>query len=351
MDEDTASSNDDLAMDEAMIEDDDTSQELDKPSEPIKPSQPRSSSLPPSPPESDPMPRSPGRSDPNPPSPRTSEPTESLQQTPTLDSQYQWFEPPGNYDPPRKYKIEHHVLAFGFYDTLVSIYEIQLALESRYKTKGEEIFGRYQRNLMEYKCQKPMSFKEIKRRALYQSVLQSGIYEQDFTKATKDNIVDREDLGTFAEVAYGLVHLSAMPNTSIKILTNSDEESVKRTIDQELSLKHLEKTLKLKDKIISSSTVGKFKPAKEMYRALLSDVGRGVGNHQVWLISSNPVDLVGAQDMGMSTVWLNRWGAPWPDYLFADWQGNVRMPTIVVRGLTMVEDELKKWGVGNPTLV
>lgn len=196
-----------------------------------------------------------------------------------------------------------------------------------------------------------MSFKEIKRRALYQSVLQSGIYEQDFMKAAKDNIVDREDLGTFAEVAYGLVHLSAMPNTSIKILTNSDEDSVKRTIDQELSLKHLEKTLKLKDKIISSSTVGKFKPAKEMYRALLSDVGRGVSNHQVWLISSNPIDLAGAQDMGMSTVWLNRWGAPWPDYLFADGQGNVRMPTIVVRGLTMVEDELKKWGVGNPTLV
>ncbi|KAE9969088.1 hypothetical protein EG328_007108 [Venturia inaequalis] len=282
MDEDTASSNDDLAMDEAMIEDDDTSQELDKPSEQIKPSQPMSSSSPPSPPESDPMPRSPG-------------------------SKLQPWTP---------------------------------------STSGSNRL-----ETMTRQGKKPMSFKEIKRRALYQSVLQSGIYEQDFTKATKDNIVDREDLGTFAEVAYGLVHLSAMPNTSIKILTNSDEESVKRTIDQELSLKHLEKTLKLKDKIISSSTVGKFKPAKEMYRALLSDVGRGVGNHQVWLISSNPVDLVGAQDMGMSTVWLNRWGAPWPDYLFADWQGNVRMPTIVVRGLTMVEDELKKWGVGNPTLV
>ncbi|TID14273.1 haloacid dehalogenase type II [Venturia nashicola] len=201
---------------------------------------------------------------------------------------------------------------------------------------------------------KHISFKEIKRRALHHALIESGVDELTHTKAIRDNIVDQGPLPFHDDVLPGVVQLANLPNIRIKILTNGDEESVRTVCDAEPNLKELQREgqLEWKDIIISSTSVGKFKPAKEMYQALLSAAGTGVSSKQVWLISTNPVDLAGAIEMGMSTAWVNASGYDWPDHLSADENGkSTRKPDINVKTFELLHDELRKCGVGNPTRV
>ena len=79
-------------------------------------------------------------------------------------------------------------------------------------------------------------------------------------------------------------------------------------------------------RIISIDAVERFKPAPESYQHLLSEMSVDAG--QVWLVSSNAFDIVGAHAMGMRTVWVDRAGRGWEDGCVEE-----ARPDVVVRGL------------------
>jgi 2-haloacid dehalogenase len=80
-------------------------------------------------------------------------------------------------------------------------------------------------------------------------------------------------------------------------------------------------------------SVQRYKPAFEVYHGLLRSLGKTDSPQDVWLISGyvhtyihgalphwcyshrNPFDVTGARSVGMSAVWVNRAGKPWPDTL------------------------------------
>lgn len=84
--------------------------------------------------------------------------------------------------------------------------------------------------------------------------------------------------------------------------------------------------------------VQKFKPCPEVYHYLCKKVGKEGRENDVWLISGNPFDVVGANAVGMRTCWVDRSGAGWADNLV---EGEKGKPTVVVRGLNEVVDKIE----------
>ena len=88
--------------------------------------------------------------------------------------------------------------------------------------------------------------------------------------------------------------------------------------------------------VITVEEVGKFKPSPDVYYHLAEKVGKErdpEGIKEIWLISGNPFDVVGAKAMGMKAVWVDRAGSGWVDRLV---EGSRGSPDIVVRSLDEV---------------
>jgi 2-haloacid dehalogenase len=82
----------------------------------------------------------------------------------------------------------------------------------------------------------------------------------------------------------------------------------------------------------------RYKPSPESYFHLGRRVGIDLQSQskqdgQIWLISSNPFDIVGGMSVGLKTCWIDRMGKGWCDglggVLFGAEGGN---PTLVVNG-------------------
>jgi len=79
-----------------------------------------------------------------------------------------------------------------------------------------------------------------------------------------------------------------------------------------------------------------YKPAPGTYNFLARKVGKRkkkIG--KIWLVSENPVNIVGARAAGMQAVWVNREanGFGWANRLV---KGEKKRPTAVVRDLTKI---------------
>lgn len=88
------------------------------------------------------------------------------------------------------------------------------------------------------------------------------------------------------------------------------------------------------DDIISVDECRKFKPAHEAYELLAKKMGKGPLSREemseIWLVSSNPFDVVGARAVGMNAVWVDRKMMGWQDRLVTS-EGS--QPTMVVNDL------------------
>ncbi|WP_026333011.1 haloacid dehalogenase type II [Thioalkalivibrio sp. ALRh] len=84
--------------------------------------------------------------------------------------------------------------------------------------------------------------------------------------------------------------------------------------------------------LVSVDEIGCFKPDPRVYRHFLQRAN--VSPTDAWLISGNPFDVIGAQDAGMRTVWLDR-----PRQgLFDPWGGE---PTATIGGLDELSGVLR----------
>ena len=98
------------------------------------------------------------------------------------------------------------------------------------------------------------------------------------------------------------------------------------------------------DSVITVDEVKCFKPDPRVYYHLAEMLGIKKSREamgQMWLVSGNPFDVVGARAVGMKAVWVDRGGAGWTDGLV---QGETNKPTAVVKGLGDVVEVVKKHG-------
>lgn len=68
------------------------------------------------------------------------------------------------------------------------------------------------------------------------------------------------------------------------------------------------------DDVVSATSAGAAKPAQEIFDVAVS--AGGAGHHETLHVGDHPeVDVAGANDAGLKSVWVNRSGADWPDHL------------------------------------
>jgi len=84
--------------------------------------------------------------------------------------------------------------------------------------------------------------------------------------------------------------------------------------------------------IVSVDRIGTFKPDPAVYEYLAAQAHAAKEN--VWVVSSNPFDVIGAKSCGLRTVWVQRD----PKRAFDPWEF---LPDLTVRGLGEINDKLK----------
>lgn len=77
-----------------------------------------------------------------------------------------------------------------------------------------------------------------------------------------------------------------------------------------------------------------------MYHYLCEEVGKKGKEEEVWLVSSNPFDVVGAKAVGIKACWVDRSGVGWADRLV---EGSEGRPDLVVKGLDEVVGGIEGW--------
>lgn len=95
---------------------------------------------------------------------------------------------------------------------------------------------------------------------------------------------------------------------------------------------------------ISTDEVRAFKPAPSVYWHLLARAGKAREQAgEVWLVSGNAFDVVGAKSLGLRACWVDRGGRGWTDRLVP---GEAGMPDLMVGELGEVVERVRAWVVG-----
>jgi 2-haloacid dehalogenase len=158
------------------------------------------------------------------------------------------------------------------------------------------------------------------------------------TTQQEDSLMSSYDrLALFPDVQPGLDLLlaSAADDISAVLFSNGTRAMVDASVRHSFDDPSLFERTVVVDEMPDDERV--YKPAEAAYRFLEREVGVQQ-QERVWLVSSNPFDIVGAARAGWRTAWVDRVGAGWVDGLAAggpDVEGAGLED--VVRGILRVE--------------
>ena len=140
-----------------------------------------------------------------------------------------------------------------------------------------------------------------------------------------------DSLSTFSDVEPALRKLASNQDMECVVFSNGTNSMVSNSVHNSKDLSPHSSVFK---DIITVDEVKMFKPAPEVYGHLAKRVGKVGQEGQVWLVSGNPFDVVGARAFGMQAVWVDRAGSGWQDK-----QGG--QPTAIVQNLEQLEEAVR----------
>lgn len=140
-----------------------------------------------------------------------------------------------------------------------------------------------------------------------------------------------DSLSAFPDVQPTLEKLNDLKNIKIVIFSNGTHEMVSSSVRNSPDLSPHARVF---DEIVVVEQCRKFKPAPEAYNHLANKVGKNVLDRdamaEIWLVSGNPFDVVGARSVGMNAIEVDRAGNGWQDALLPTERGR---PTEIVQSL------------------
>jgi 2-haloacid dehalogenase len=151
-----------------------------------------------------------------------------------------------------------------------------------------------------------------------------------------------DSLGTFPDVAPGLKAITSSPNISAYVFSNGTDAMVSSSVKKSPSLSAHASVFK---DLITVEEPRAYKPHPSVYKHLAKKVGKEGDMGNLWLVSGNPFDVVGARNVGMQAAWVDRKGGHhgmggWTDQLGTLASGG---PTIVVDGVEGAVNGIKEW--------
>ena len=141
-----------------------------------------------------------------------------------------------------------------------------------------------------------------------------------------------DNLSTFPDVEKALVELVRNPKVTCVVFSNGTKEMVTNSVQQSEALRPFSSTF---SDIVTVDAIQKYKPAPEVYKYLAQCTGKTGNESAMWLVTSNPFDVVGARTVGMQAAWVDRAGNGWQDKLGAS-------PTVIVKGVDDVAAAIEK---------
>lgn len=123
-----------------------------------------------------------------------------------------------------------------------------------------------------------------------------------------------------------LERLAKIEHIQPVIFTNGTADMVARSALRSTSLSQQASILK---EVISVDDVKRFKPAPEVYEYLAERVGKTASERQdIWVISGNPFDVIGARSTGLNAIWVDRADAGWIDRAFPSLEPTTRINSL-----------------------
>jgi len=211
------------------------------------------------------------------------------------------------------------VLAFDVYGTLIDPFHMEEHLRPAFGERAKEASDLWRNKQIEYSfrrglMKKYVPFDVCTAQSLRFVGAQLGVPISD--EAHSKLMGKYLELPAYPDVTAALNELAAQ-GFQIAACSNGTESAVRRLLDHAGILSRF-------SKIVSVDPIRTFKPDPAVYEYLVEELH--ARRDFVWLISSNPFDVIGARACGLRTAWVQRD----PKRAFDPWEFE---PDIIVRSL------------------
>ena len=137
-----------------------------------------------------------------------------------------------------------------------------------------------------------------------------------------------DSLSAFPDVPPALETLAKTPGITAVVFSNGTQSMVLNSILQSTDLAPY---ARLFGDLVVVEQTKRFKPDPSVYKMLARRMEKDEASMEdIWLVSGNSFDIVGAKAVGMKAIWVDRQGTGWVDKLFDDEQGT---PSAIVNNL------------------
>ncbi len=211
-------------------------------------------------------------------------------------------------------------LAFDVYGTLVDPHGLVNLLERFFEAHAQKASELWRDKQIEYSFRRALmnryvDFDACTAQALAYVSERMGVA---FSALDRDELLARyRSLPPFPESASALLELKAS-GYDLVAFSNGTEKSVRNLLEHAGLLGNFRT-------VISVDDVKSFKPDPVVYAHLAKRVG--LPESSIWLISSNPFDVIGAKSHGLRSAWVRREEGR----IFDPWEFS---PDLVVRDLS-----------------
>lgn len=182
-----------------------------------------------------------------------------------------------------------------------------------------------------YRCytEQYEDFSKITHRSLKHALAESEVELEQ--KDIEELMLAYDSLSTFPDVAPAISAIKKQPNLHPVVFSNGTHKMVSASVNNSPDLGPHADVFK---DIIVVEEVKRFKPDPDVYVHLAQKVGKNEKDMgDMWLISGNPFDIVGARLVGMKACWVDRAGNGWQDLII---EGEKGRPTAIVKSLEEV---------------
>lgn len=191
------------------------------------------------------------------------------------------------------------VLAFDVYGTLIDPFRMEEHLRAAFGEKAQVASELWRSKQIEYSFRRALMKKYRPFDACTADALRFVGAQLGVSLSEKDQahlLSKYQELPAYPDVAVALDELAAQGFT-IAACSNGTESAVRASLGNAGILPRF-------SKIVSVDPIRTFKPDPAVYEYLVAELR--ARREMVWLISSNPFDVIGAKACGLRTAWVQR---------------------------------------------
>lgn len=185
-------------------------------------------------------------------------------------------------------------------------------------------------NLLNRTVEQYQDFEEVTRKSLLHTLAE---YRLSMEINDIEEVMQAYDnLSTFKDVVPALEELRDLDNVECVVFSNGTKKMITNSVNGSSQLSDCSNVF---SQLVSIDHIRSFKPAPEVYKYLAHCVRMAGRESEVWLVSGNPFDVVGARSVGLNAAWVDRSSQGWQDRLGPE-------PTKIIHGLGELVDMFKQ---------